>query len=68
MENKKIENPIPELEDEALDQAAGGGGNYLTDPYEKRCSRCSRRLTTDEEKRTGVCSYCRDDGIVPGRP
>lgn len=25
MENKKIENPIPELEDEALDQAAGGG-------------------------------------------
>ena len=66
MENKKIENPIPELEDEALDQAAGGG--YYTDPYEKKCSRCSRRLITDEEKRTGVCSYCRDDGIVPGRP
>ncbi len=67
MEDKKIENPIPELEDEALDQASGGGGNYFTDPYEKRCSRCLRRLTTDREKSTGVCCYCENDGII-GRP
>ena len=64
MEDKKIENLIPELSDEALDLASGGGGNYYTDPYEKMCSHCSRRLTTDEEKRTGVCSYCWDDRIV----
>lgn len=68
MENKKTEKTTSELADEALDRVSGGGGNYYTDPYEKRCSLCSRRLTTDEEKRTGVCSNCRNGGIVPGRP
>ncbi len=62
MENKKIDNLIPTLSDEALDQATGGG--YFTDPYEKKCSRCSRKLETDEEKSTGVCRYCKNDGIV----
>lgn len=68
MENKKTENLIPELADEALDRASGGGGNYFTNPYEKKCSRCAGRLVTDEEKRTGTCSNCRNDRIVPGRP
>lgn len=67
MENRKIDIPVPELSDETLDQAAGGG-NYFTDPYAKRCSRCSGRLTTDEEIRTGVCSFCKNDGLVPARP
>ena len=68
MENKKTDHLIPELSDEALDLASGGGGNFFTDPYEKRCSRCSRRLTTDKEKSTGVCRYCENDGIERARP
>lgn len=66
MENKEKNIPIPELSEEVLDRASGGG--WYTDPYEKKCRFCSGRLTTDEEKRTGVCRNCSNDGLVPGRP
>ena len=68
MENRKTENTSPELADEELDRASGGGGNFFADPYEKKCSLCSGRLITDEEKRASVCRNCRNGGIVPGRP
>ena len=66
MKEEKIENLIPELADEALEQAAGGG--YFSDPMRRRCAKCPNALVTEEDLRTGLCKTCRDDGIIGGRP
>ena len=73
MEDKKIENLIPELADEALDRAAGGSGGRDV----RYCSRCRRnKLYTWGERETGICSECWDnpyddgdhDSILGDRP
>ena len=55
MENKKIENPIPELEDEALDQAAGGQARYSI--KKPQCKICQAELKTEAELRAALCTY-----------
>ncbi len=55
MEDKKIENLIPELSDEALDQAAGGQSRYS--PGRPQCSVCFAVLTTEEELKASRCAY-----------
>ena len=61
MEKEKIENQIPEIEDETLDQATGGRGIY-PNPYStiQYCSKCRKnKLYSSVEQETGICSDCR---------
>lgn len=54
-ENKKIENPSSELNDEALDQASGGVKRMAGQPRSNYCSTCGKNVTPDDDS---CCPNC----------
>jgi len=64
-DNTKIENPSPELKDDALDEVSGG----VFDRVEhERCQRCNDRFPV-YDLLGGYCSKCLDElhkqGVYP---